>query len=254
MPGPVEALLSVNGPTLGLAVLRAAGLVLAFPWTGQIPFRARIGLAIVLGIGLAGFSDVSTAQWSIGGALSELLTGLSLGIGLRIISSALTAAGTWIDEQTSTGLTSEPLLEDADDSCSGTAKILVWLGTWLILTATPGGGDLAVIERGLNSLTEIPLGTVVAPSQLPGWVTELLRVGSDLAIGVAIPVCLVAGMLQGGLALVGRGLGIGIALAMSPVRALVSCALLLVVLPWQAERIDQAVSEAAKLPTWEQTR
>lgn len=249
MPAPLEALLSVSGPIFGLAALRAAGLVLALPWIGQLPIRARIGLAIVLGLALAGFCDSSTVHWTIGGAVSELLTGLSLGIGLRVITTALTAAGTWIDEQTSTGLTSEPLLDEADDTSSGTAKILTWLGAWLILTAAPGSGDLAVIERGMHSLTEIPLGTVISPGQLPEWVIGLLRVGGELAVGVAIPVCMVAGLIQGGLALIGRGLGIGIAPALSPARAILSCGLLLVVLPWQAERIDQAITETSALPT-----
>lgn len=249
MPAPLESLLTAQGPILGLALLRAAGLTLALPWIGQLPVRARIGLAIILGVALSGFSDSTAAVWSIGGALSELLTGLSLGIGLRVIMSALTAAGTWIDEQTTTGLTSEPLLDEADDSGSGTAKILAWLGAWFILTTAPGGGDLAVMERGIQSLTEIPLGSVISPGQLPEWIVGLLRVGSELAVGVAIPVCLIAALVQGGLALLGRGLGVGIAPALSPMRALLSCGLLLVVLPWQAERIDQALEQSITLPT-----
>ncbi len=167
MPAPLESLLTVQGPILGLALLRAGGLTLALPWIGHLPVRARIGLAIILGVALSGFSNTTTVVWSIGGAVSELLTGLSLGIGLRVITSALTAAGTWIDEQTNTGLTSEPLLEEADDTGSGTAKILTWLGAWFILTAAPGGGDLAVIERGFQSLTQIPLGSVISPHNFP---------------------------------------------------------------------------------------
>lgn len=249
MPGPLEALLSVSGPVLGLAVLRAVGLVLAFPWTAAVPIRARIALSIVLGIALAELSNIASIHWSWGGAVSELLTGLSLGIGLRVVVSALRAAGTWIDEQTSTGLTSEPLLGEADENSSGTARILTWLGAWLILTANPWGGDLAVIERGIESLTEIPLGTTLSPGRIPEWVTGLLRTGSELAMTVAIPVCLIAGLVQGGLALVGRGLGIGIVPALSPFRAILSCGLLLCVLPWQAERFEQAINESINLPT-----
>ena len=215
------------------------------PVLATVPWRARIAIAIVLGVALGGTHAGSVARWSVAAAISELVTGITLGIGLRVTLSALRTAGTWIDEQTSTGLTAEPVLPDADENSSGSAQVLTWIGAWLILTNPPWGADLAVMQRALESLTVIPLGTVVSPSQLPEWTIGLLRGWSELAIGVALPVCLVAGLIQAGLALLGRGLGLGIGQAMSPIRAAITTVLLIVVLPWQAGQIDNHLTGKA---------
>ncbi len=209
------------------------------PVLATVPWQTRIAIAIVLGVALGGQHAHASAVWSIAGAISELVTGGMLGIGLRVTLSALQAAGTWIDEQTSTGLTAESMLPDADDNTSGTAQVLTWIGAWLILTSPPWGGDLAIMQRVLESLTVIPLGTIVSPSQIPAWITGVLRGWSDLAVGVALPVCLVAGLIQAAWAMIGRGLGVGLGQAMTPLRAGLTCWLLVVVLPWQAERIEE---------------
>lgn len=247
MPIPLLELLTLDPGDIaaaGLAALRIGGAASVLPVLATVPWRARIAIAIVLGVALGGTQGGSVTTWSVAAAISEFVTGITLGIGLRVTLSALQTAGTWIDEQTSTGLTAEPLLPDADENSSGSAQVLTWIGAWLLLTSPPWGADLAVMERALDSLTVIPLGTVVSPSQLPEWSIGLLRGWSELAIGVALPVCLVAGLIQAGLALLGRGLGVGLGQAMSPIRAALTTLLLLVVLPWQAERIhEQAISD-----------
>ena len=229
----------------GLAALRISAAVAVLPVLATVPIRARIAIAIVLGVALGGLHADSNASWSIAAVVSELATGVALGIGLRVTLSALQAAGTWIDEQTSTGLTAEPVLPDADDNTSGSAQVLTWIGAWLMLTTPPWGADLAVMQRAIDSLTIIPLGTVVSPSHIPEWTLGLLRGWCELAIGVALPVCLVAGLIQAGLAMLGRGLGVGIGQAMSPMRAALTGVLLVVVLPWQADRIDDHIAETA---------
>ena len=241
----------------GLAALRIGGAVSVLPVLSTVPMRARIAIAIVLGVALGGAHASSVATWSVSAAISELVTGVTFGISLRVTLSALQTAGTWIDEQTSTGLTAEPILPDADENSSGSAQLLTWIGAWLILTTPPWGAELAVMQRAMESLTEIPLGTVVSPSQLPEWTIGLLRGWSELAIGVALPVCLVAGLIQAGLALLGRGLGVGIGQAMSPIRAALTAVLLLIVLPWQAERINEHLTGKAvsdQLPAVSQRR
>ena len=241
-------LLSLNLGELaaaGLAALRLGGAVSMLPVLATVPWRARIAIAIVLGVALGGTHAGSVARWSVAAAISELVTGITLGIGLRVTLSALQSAGTWIDEQTSTGLTAEPVLLDADENSSGSAQVLTWIGAWLILTTPPWGADLAVMQRALESLTVIPLGTVVSPTQLPEWTVGLLRGWSELAVGVALPVCLVAGLIQSGLAMLGRGLGIGIGQAMSPIRAAITTMLLIVVLPWQTGQIHNHLTGKA---------
>lgn len=248
MPTLLLDLLSLNlGEIIaaGLAALRIGGVVLVLPVLATVPMRARIAIAIVLGVALGGTHAGSVTTWSLAAAISELVTGVTLGIGLRVTLSALQAAGTWIDEQTSTGLTAEPVLPDSDDNTSGSAQVLTWIGAWLILTTPPWGAELAVIERAIDSLTVIPLGTIVSPTQLPEWTVGLLRGWSELAMGVALPVCLVAGLIQAGLALLGRGLGVGVGQAMSPIRAALTMVLLMVVLPWQAERINEHLAGKA---------
>ena len=225
----------------GLAALRIGGAVLVLPGLATVPWRARIAIAIVLGVALGSLHADSQAVWSITGAISELITGATLGIGLRVTLSALQTAGTWIDEQTSTGLTAESAMPDSDENTLGTAQVLTWIGAGLILTSPPWGADLAVMQRAIDSLSVIPLGTVVSPSQIPTWTVGLLRGWSDLAVGVALPVCLVAGLIQAAFTMLGRSLGIGLGQAMSPLRAGMTCLLLVVVLPWQAERIEEEV-------------
>ena len=222
----------------GLAALRIGAAVSVLPVLATVPMRARIAIIIVLGAALGGMHADSVPTASIAGVVSELVTGVTLGLSLRVTLSALLAAGTWIDEQTSTGLSAEPVLPDTDDNTSGSAQVLTWMGAWLILTTPPWGADLAVLQRAIDSLRIIPLGTVVSPSHLPEWTVGLLRSWSELAIGVALPVCLVAGLVQAGLAMLGRGLGVGIGQAMSPIRAALTSVLLIVVLPGQVERID----------------
>lgn len=229
---------------VGFAALRIGAAVSVLPVLATIPWRARIGVAVVMGLALGSTHVGSVTDWSLAGILSELVTGASLGIGLRVTLSALQTAGTWIDEQTSTGLTAESAMPDSDENTLGTAQVLTWIGTWLILTAPPWGADLEVVQRVIDSLTAIPLGTVVSPSSVPEWTVGLLRGWSDLAVSVALPVCLVAGLIQAGLTILGRGLGVGLGPAMSPLRAGLTCLLLVVVLPWQAERIEEgAVSD-----------
>ncbi len=251
MPTLLLELLSLDIRELiaaGLAAVRIGGAVLVLPVLATVPWRDRIAIAIVLGVALGGAHAGSVTTWSVAAVISELVTGITLGIGLRVTLSALQTAGTWIDEQTSTGLTAEPILPDADDNSSGSAQALTWIGAWLILTSPPWGADLAVMQRAVESLTVIPLGTVVLPSQLPEWSIGLLRGWSELAIGVALPVCLVAGLLQAGLALLGRGLGVGVGQAMSPIRAALTMVLLLIVLPWQAERINEHLTGTEPSP------
>lgn len=239
---PLELLSLTPGDLIaaGLAALRIGGAVSVLPVLATVPWRARIAIAVVLGLALGGMQTGTVASWSIAAAISELVTGVTLGIGLRVILSALQTAGTWIDEQTSTGLTAEPAIPDPlDENSSGSAQVLTWIGAWLILTTPPWGADLAVMQRAIDSFSTIPLGTIVSPSQMPEWTVGLLRGWSELTIGVALPVCLVAGLVQAGLAMLGRGLGVGIGQAMTPVRAGLTCLLLIVALPWQAERIDE---------------
>ena len=239
LPSPLDLLPFHPGElaAAGLAALRLGGAVSVLPVLATVPWRARIAIALVLGVALGGSHAGSVATWSIAAAISDLATGVTLGIGLRVTLSALQTAGTWIDEQTTTGLTSEPVLPDSDDNTSGSAHVLTWIGAWLILTSPPWGADLAVMQRAIDSLSMIPLGTIVSPSHIPEWTVGLLRGWSELAVGVALPVCLVAGLIQAGLALLGRGLGVGIGQAMSPIRAALTCVLLIAVLPWQAEKV-----------------
>ncbi len=244
LPSPLDLLPFHPGElaAAGLAALRLGGAVSVLPVLATVPWRARIAIALVLGVALGGSHAGSVATWSIAAAISDLATGVTLGIGLRVTLSALQTAGTWIDEQTTTGLTSEPVLPDSDDNTSGSAHVLTWIGAWLILTSPPWGADLAVMQRAIDSLSMIPLGTIVSPSHIPEWTVGLLRGWSELAVGVALPVCLVAGLIQAGLALLGRGLGVGIGQAMSPIRAALTCVLLIAVLPWQAEKVGSRES------------
>ncbi len=239
---PVELLSLKPGDLVaaGLAALRIGGAVSMLPVLATVPWRARIAIAVVLGLALGGMHADAVTTWSTAAAISELVTGAALGIGLRVLLSALQTAGIWIDEQTSTGLTAEPALpHPLDDNSSGTAQVLTWIGAWLMLTSPPWGAELSVMQQAIDSLTTIPLGTIVSPAQMPEWTVGLLHGWSQLAIGVALPVCLVAGLLQAGLAMLGRGLGVGIGQALTPVRAGLTCLLLIITLPWQADRIDE---------------
>ncbi len=227
----------------GLAAVRLSAAISMLPVLVCLPWRTRIGIAAVLGVALGSAQSLPVATWSWASILSELFTGVSLGIGLRVTLSALQSAGSWIDEQATTGLAAEPILSEADESTSGAAQVLTWIGAWLILTSGTWGADLSVIQHAIDSLRAIPPGTVVTPEQIPAWCVGLLRSWSHLAVGVALPVCLVAGLIQAGLTMIGRGLGIGLGLAMTPLRAGLTCLLLVIVLPWQAERMDRHLTD-----------
>lgn len=236
-------LLSRNPPrcgTLFLGAVRVAGAMLMLPMLAVIPWRLRIAIAGVVGGSLATLSPEVEVDVSIAAFLSELMIGISFGIGFRWTLSALHAAGTWIDEHTGTGLSAEAALIEPEESTSGSVQILVWAGAWLLLTSRTMGVEVAMLHRLNDSWTTLPLGSSISPTDIPTWLVDTLQTWSELALGVALPLFLLMGMIQGAVSLMGRGLGVHLGPTISPLRGGLTLLLFWIVLPLQADRIERA--------------
>ncbi|RLS51576.1 MAG: hypothetical protein DWH91_18880 [Planctomycetota bacterium] len=237
----VSGMLPPEWVVTGLAMCRLSGMVLACPFAGAgvIPWRARLAMALVIAWPLAATVPAHPQVTLTGGSvLGELLSGVLLGLGMRFVLTALRSAGNWIDEQTSTGLTAEPVLDTpADADMQGTAQLLVWIGSWLLLTMTLGA-EGPWIESLRASFIALPLGTLSSTDQWVSLMVGWMRAGSLLALGIALPICLMQILLQGALAMFSRSWGIPLGQAISPIRAALALILLGALLPRNAERVE----------------
>jgi flagellar biosynthesis protein FliR len=206
---------------------------------------------VVLPVTVGGRADnnlaqVSTAEWAHLSMLTvgELVVGSLLGLGVRVLFSALHLAGELIDQQA--GMAMREVLNPLADSESGpSSAVLVWLGLALFFTAEPVGGDLALVEVMLHQFLAIPVGSTpeaAINSRLP---IVLLQQAAALAFQLAGPVLGAMSLISMATAWLGRAaprLQVGPLVA--PLRIAVSFALLASALPGLSDVLDAAFGAA----------
>jgi flagellar biosynthetic protein FliR len=161
----------------------------------------------------------------------EFAFGCVLGLGVRILFSALQLAGELVDQQA--GLAMQQVFNPAVDGESGPiAAAFVWLGLGVFFTASPAGGDLMLVEAMLQQFATIPVGTGLASAIDTRLPIVLVQEAASLAFRVAGPMLGAMSLISMASAWLGRTaprLQVGPLVA--PVRIVVSLALLTAALP-----------------------
>jgi len=245
-------------PALLLAGARWFGFLLWLPALGGagVSLRMRLGLAILLAIVVlpvvtAPQADASLIPFSACGlpyffmlVASELALGSVLGLGVRVLFSALQLAGELIDQQA--GLALQHVINPLADSEAGpSSAVIVWLGLAFFFTAAPISGDLALVEVMLRQFAELPVGSppeIATSSRLP---FVLLQQAASLAFQLAGPVLGALSLISLATAWLGRAaprLQVGPLVA--PVRIAVSLALLSAALPGLSGVVTDTLAEA----------
>jgi len=231
-------------PALLLAAARWFGFLLWLPALGGagVSLRMRLALAILLAIvvlpATAGRLNIDQNQaWTAIAAhwlalvAGELALGSVLGLGVRLLFSALQLAGELIDLQA--GLAVQQVVAPVIDSESGpSTAVLSWLAVAAFFATSPSGGDLALIEAMLQQFAVIPVGTSPQAALNSSLPILLVQQTLGLAIRLAGPVLGAMSLISMAAAWLARSsphLQVGPLVA--PVRVAVSLALLTAALP-----------------------
>jgi flagellar biosynthetic protein FliR len=240
-------------PGLLLAALRWFGFLFWLPAlaTAGINLRMRIALALLLAIVVMpataaarhSVGDLDTPLSIIFGGLAaaggEFVLGSLLGLGVRVVFSALQLAGELVDQQA--GLALQQVLNPvADEGTGPSSAVLIWLGVTAFFAATPSGGDLALADAMLRQFAAIPVGSFTVDASEGSLLVVLVQQALSLAVRVAAPVLAVMSLITMATGWLGRTtpqLQLGPLVA--PVRVVVSLALLAAAIPGAAELLTE---------------
>jgi flagellar biosynthetic protein FliR len=172
-----------------LAFTRVAALVMTAPVFGSraVPFKLRVGLAVVLTLTAYPLIDSSSIDASVSGQIataffSEAIIGSLLGLGVMIMFSAAQVAGTVISQMAGIQL-SNTLDPQTGETASPVSQMFGVLS--LAAFALVGGPEL-VVSATLDTFVHLPLGTSLETASVVGLVTELLQQSFILTLrGVA---------------------------------------------------------------------
>ena len=181
-----------------LTALRAAAMLMVAPVFSHpaVPVRLRLGMAVVLAIGLsARVPDAAVALTPAGLALAaagEILAGALLGYLARLVFVGVQIGTFHVAQQMGLNL-AESYSRHAP---GGQLALLPLLGVALFLAI---GGHRQLIQGLAMSLQSAPVGQWVRPAEAVEAAVSLLGVGMVVALKVAAPV--LAALLLTGLAM-----------------------------------------------------
>jgi len=151
---------------LVLVLGRTSGLVTTMPvWSGRgLPMRVRAGLALVLGVFLAGVVPVP-ARLRAGGLLEgglllvqEMLIGVALGLSVTLVFAAIRQTGEIIRMQM--GMREAEILDPLSGDEADSMGLLIEMGVLVLFLAA--GGHRLLLAVAARSYDVFPLGQ--APS------------------------------------------------------------------------------------------
>ena len=231
-------------PGLLLAAVRWLGCLLWLPVLGAagVTIRMRIALALLLSIvmlpaailpageGAAGQTPGAVIAAWLAAACGEFVLGCMLGLGVRVLFSALAVAGELIDQQA--GLVMRQVFDPLGAGEAGpTGGALAWLGVVALLGLPAAEGHLGLVETMLGHFTAVPVGSVAgvpASTLLVVLVEQSLR----LALEVAAPVLAVMSLITLAVGWLGRSAPrLRAESLVAPVRAAVCVTILVATVP-----------------------
>ncbi|MBX3442013.1 MAG: flagellar biosynthetic protein FliR [Planctomyces sp.] len=191
----VSGWLKAYGPWLfaaALAALRLIGFFVFAPaLAGAVPWRFRVGLALLLG-GLAASGPAPATAPSIAGwsaAIAEFAMGAATGIGVGLFIAGMRFAGEQLDRQLGLEEAAEP-----DPFSGGEAqpfgpatRLLGGLAVLTLLFGASATGRMPIVEGLLQTFSRIPPGGARLEDLAGGWLTSALAQSCELSLRVALP-------------------------------------------------------------------
>lgn len=239
-------------PVLLLASLRWLGCLLCLPGLGVagVTVRMRIALALLLSIVMLpavsvtgdGRAAVTSAVEWLGMSVGEFVIGCALGLGVRILFSALALAGELIDHQA--GMAVRQVLDPSGEYGGPIGGALAWMGAAAILLTPPLGGHLTLVAAMLDQFREIPLGSV---DRVPGstLMVVLVQQALSLAVDVAAPMLAAVSLVTLAAGWLGRSTPrLRVETLVAPVRVAVCLAILTIAAPGLRDRLGARLEAA----------
>ncbi len=187
-------------------LIRVAGILAAMPvLTGRsIPAHVKVALVVVIGLVLVPVVQVpSLPQEPAGltvGLLTELLVGLVIGIGLRLLFVGIELAGDIMGTQMGFGMV-QLLDPTAGHQMPLMSHFQVLLGSLVFLSLN---GHFMVVEALASSFDLVVPFTAVLSDELVEEVLRLFQGMFVVALKLAAPVLVTALLINLGLAMMGR--------------------------------------------------
>ena len=172
--------------------------------------------------------------WLVG---TELLLGMTLGLGVVIILSGLQLAGESFDQQTGTAL-SEIFNPATGTSISPTGQLLFLLGTTAMLTMAPIDGHLMMLSSLLKTFEVLPVGMATVDIHSLELIRRLMSQSMVIAIQIAAPLLASMALLSVTLGYLGYTVPqINVLILGFPIRAILAITILSVTLSGATDSI-----------------
>ncbi len=172
--------------------------------------------------------------WLIG---TELLLGMTLGLGVVIILTGLQLAGESFDQQTGTAL-SEIFNPTLGTNISPTGQLLLLLGTTAMLTMSPIDGHLMMLSSLLKTFEVLPVGMATVDIHSLDLLRHLMSQSMVIAIQIAAPLLASMALLSVTMGFLGYTVPqINVLILGFPIRAMLALTILTVTLSGAADTI-----------------
>lgn len=187
-------------------LLRLSGMILVLPAFGEQMIPMRVRFAVVFAISLvmtpllAGPSVGLAEMPALRVFFGEIIIGLILGIGLRLMIHALQIMGSIAAQATSLSMMAGGAMPDPQPAI-GTLLMLAGL-TLAVMT----GLHLHVIMMLLQSYEVLPLGAVLSGAALEAWGTARVAHAFALGFSLAAPFVLTATLYNLALGVINRAM------------------------------------------------
>lgn len=249
-------------PAVLLAWARWFGFLVWLPaLSGGVSFRMRAALAILLAIivlpaAAGGRANSGDLPMLASGLLpcctamaAELMMGSVMGLGVRVLFSALQLAGELIDLQA--GLAMQQVVNPLAEGDAGPATMsLTWLAVAALLTAAPACGSLTLLDGLLQQFSAIPVGSIRATELNISLPITLVQQTLTLAIQLAGPLLGALSLVSMATAWLGRtapALPAGPLVA--PIRVIVSLGLMSASIPAMMDTLSGQLDTALRTVT-----
>jgi flagellar biosynthetic protein FliR len=174
-------------PALWLAGARVLGMLLVAPVLGHsaVPLRMRVLMALVIALAVSGRLSHApvTGAAVVPAVATELLMGLTIGLGARLLFVGIELAALHVGQQMGVSLAAafDPFSEGG-----GPVRRLYLLLAIVILLGF--GGHRVILGALLSTFETLPAGASAGGEPLVGFLVTVLTAGFALALKVAAPV------------------------------------------------------------------
>ena len=170
-----------------------------------MPARVKIGLALILSIGLwpvlpQDFAAPLTIAGITVSVLAEMLLGLTIGLVVTIIFTGLQLAGLAISQQMGISI-ADVFNPDFNESSDALGMLYYWVGLMMFLAI---GGHRMLVGSLLDSFRAIPLGGFSVGDKAMGLVSGAMTASFLMAFKVSLPAVLALFLTSVAMGLIGR--------------------------------------------------